>query len=121
MGCVESSDVTDFLRATNKEELIKLYNEEINRINHIDKKEKIDVENKKDLEKKMLIQKILLEDSKYLTFIVNNCKEEHVVKLKFYLMDYFNDTRYWSKDNFERHFEALRSFYENNKQSFEVE
>ena len=121
MGCVESSDVTDFLRATNKEELIKLYNDEINRINHIDKEEKIDVENKKDLEKKMLLQKILLEDSKYLTFIVNHCKDEHVVKLKFYLMDYFNDTRYWSKDNFERHFEALRSFYENNKQSFDLE
>lgn len=121
MGCVETSDVTNFLEANNKNELIKLYNDEINRINKIDKEEKIDVENKNDLEKKMNIQKILLEDSKYLTFIVNNCKNEHVSKLKFLFMDYFSDTIYWKKDNFEKHLEAIKEYYENNKNTFSIE
>lgn len=116
MGCCVQSKVSDFVRASNKIELRGFYNHEINRIKLLRSEIKVDMSKKEDRTKIFILDKILHEDSWLILLIVQGCEEEHVLKLKFLLSDYFMVTENWNKKEFEDNYVKIRNFYKDNKE-----
>ena len=120
MGCCASRTVTDFPHANTKKDLKHAYNHEINRIKLLRHTIKVDPNKSEDNLKYFIIDKILHEDNWVILPLIESCREEHVVKIKFLLLDYFQVTENWNRKDFENNFIKLMNFYKDNSYQIKI-
>ena len=120
MGCCGSCQVTDFPRANNKIELKRCYNNEINRIKILRETVKVDPSKPDDYIKFIILDKILHEDNWVILPLIESCGEQHIIKIKFLLFDYFMVTENWNKKEFEDHFIKIMNFYKDEKLNIKI-
>lgn len=122
MGCCLASQVTDFTRVNTKNDLKKCFNNEINRIlilrQNFFKMEALKPEEKI---KKDILDKILHEDNWLILPIVESIHEEHVIKLKFFMLDYFQVTEKWDRKEMEENLTKIINYYKDNKIQIKTE
>jgi hypothetical protein len=120
MGCCAQSQVTDFARVENKSQLKQSFNNEINRIKNLKQTMSINPKKPEEETKLKILDSILHEHCWTILLLIEALIEDHVVKIKFILADYFKVTESWNKQDFEENYIKLMNFKKDHNINCEV-